>query len=147
MDNASRAEMRHAVVSPAHASPPTVQPSASYSITVRIRLPQRPGSFARVATVIGETGAILGAIDLVRVEKGDVIRDVTLACVDPQHGERVVAAVAAIGGVSVESCSDRTFLMHLGGKIEVNPSVPVRSRDDLSMAYTPGVARVSKAIQ
>ena len=105
-----------------------------------------PGAFARVAGAIGETGAILGAIDLVRVEGGEVVRDVTVACVDAAHGEAVAAAVGSLNGVKVERVSDRTFLMHLGGKIEVNPTIPVKTRDDLSMAYTPGVARVSMAI-
>jgi malate dehydrogenase (oxaloacetate-decarboxylating) len=121
-------------------------PSASYSITLRVRIPQRPGAFARVATAIGDTGAILGAIDLVRVEGACVLRDVTVACVDAAHGERVVEAVRELDGVSVEDVADRTFLMHRGGKIAVEASVPVRTRDDLSMAYTPGVARVCQAI-
>jgi malate dehydrogenase (oxaloacetate-decarboxylating) len=124
-----------------------IQPSASYSITVRVRDPQRPGAFARVAGAIGETGAILGAIDLVRVEGGEVLRDVTVACVDATHGKAVVEAVRSLEGVTVEHVSDRTFLMHLGGKIEVNPTSPVKTREDLSMAYTPGVARVCTAIQ
>jgi malate dehydrogenase (oxaloacetate-decarboxylating) len=121
-------------------------PSASYSITIRARLPQRPGAFGQVAVAIGETGAILGAIDLVRVERGTKIRDITVACVDAEHGERVVEAVRSVQDVTVESVSDRTFLMHLGGKIEVNGTVSVKTRDDLSMAYTPGVARVCSAI-
>ncbi|MDQ2894179.1 MAG: hypothetical protein M3Y09_00790, partial [Actinomycetota bacterium] len=130
------------------AAPTTViQPSASYSITVRVRGPQRPGAFARVAGAIGKTGAILGAIDLVRVENAEVVRDVTVACVDATHGESVVAAVRGLEDATVEHVSDRTFLMHLGGKIEVNPTSPVKTRDDLSMAYTPGVARVCTAIQ
>jgi len=123
-----------------------LQPSASYSILMRVRLPQRPGAFGQVATAIGATGAILGAIDLVRVERGCKVRDVTVSCVDAAHGERVVAAVRAVEGVSVESVLDRTFQMHQGGKIEVRASVPVKTRDDLSMAYTPGVARVCTAI-
>jgi malate dehydrogenase (oxaloacetate-decarboxylating) len=101
-----------------------IQPSASYSITVRVRGPLRPGAFALIAGAIGETGAILGAIDLVRVERGEVVRDVTAACVDATHGEAVVAAVGGLEGVTVEHVSDRTFLMHLGGKIEVNPHEP-----------------------
>ena len=123
-----------------------VQPSASYSITMRVRLPQRPGAFAQVAAAIGETGAILGAIDLVRVERGTKLRDITIACVDSAHGERIVEAVRGLEGIEVESVLDRTFQMHQGGKIEVNASVPVKTRDDLSMAYTPGVARVCVAI-
>jgi malate dehydrogenase (oxaloacetate-decarboxylating) len=120
--------------------------SASYSLTLRIVLPQRPGSFARVAAAIGAAGATLGAIDLVHVEDDETVRDVTVACEDAAHGEAVVAAVRALDEVSVESVSDRTFLMHLGGKIEITAKVSVKTRDDLSMAYTPGVARVCEAI-
>jgi malate dehydrogenase (oxaloacetate-decarboxylating) len=126
--------------------PPGLQPSASYSFTMRIELRQLPGAFAQVAAAIGAGGAILGAIDLVRVDRGGVVRDVTVACTDAAHAERVVAAVRALEGVKVSSVSDRTFLMHKGGKIEVTPKVPIKTRDDLSMAYTPGVARVSAAI-
>ena len=133
-----------ATSTPEQAAP--IQPSASYSITVRVRGPQQPGSFARIAGAIGDTGAILGAIDLVRVEAGEVVRDVTVACVDSTHGEAVVAAVGGLDDVTVEHVSDRTFLMHLGGKIEIRPTSSVKTRDDLSMAYTPGVGRVSSAI-
>ena len=94
------------------------QPSASYSVTIRVQLPHTAGSFARVAGAIGDTGAILGAIDLVRVEDGRMVRDVTVACADVAHGEAVVAAIEALEGVSVQSVSDRTFLMHRGGKID-----------------------------
>jgi malate dehydrogenase (oxaloacetate-decarboxylating) len=114
---------------------------------MRVRQQQRPGAFARVASAIGETGAILGAIDLARVERGEVVRDVTVACVDADHAETVAKAVGSLEAVTVERVSDRTFLMHLRGKIEVNATVTVKTRDDLSMAYTPGVARVSLAIQ
>jgi malate dehydrogenase (oxaloacetate-decarboxylating) len=123
-----------------------LQPSASYSFTMRIELRQAPGAFAAVASAIGAEGAMLGAIDLVRVEQRGVTRDVTVACVDAAHGERVVGALRALEGVKVSSVSDRTFLMHKGGKIEVTPKVSIKTRDDLSMAYTPGVARVSSAI-
>ncbi len=122
-------------------------PSASYSITMRVRLRQRPGAFARVAGAIGETGSTLGAIDLVRVEHGEVVRDVTVACSDAAHAEAVAEAVGALDGVTVDHVTDRTFQMHAGGKIEVNGRIPVKTRDQLSMAYTPGVARVSLAIQ
>jgi malate dehydrogenase (oxaloacetate-decarboxylating) len=126
--------------------PVVLQPSASYSITMRVRIPQQPGTFARVAGAIGATGAILGAIDLVRVEHGEVLRDITASCVDATHGARVVEAIQAVDGVRVEDVFDRTFQMHRGGKIEVAGTVAVTTRDDLSMAYTPGVARVCTAI-
>ena len=120
--------------------------SASFSTILRVRLPDAAGSFARVATVIGEQDASLGSIDLVRVERGHKIRDVTILAEDEAHVERVVAAVNAVEGVEVQAVSDRTFLIHLGGKLEMHSRVPLKTRDDLSMAYTPGVARVSRAI-
>ncbi|MGH2945222.1 MAG: NAD-dependent malic enzyme [Solirubrobacteraceae bacterium] len=126
--------------------PPRLQPSASYSFTMRLHLPQQGGAFAGVAHAIAESDAILGAIDLVRVEPHQAVRDVTVACVDSGHAEAVVGAVRALEGVHVDSVSDRTFLMHKGGKIEVNSKLPLKTRDDLSMAYTPGVGRVSMAI-
>jgi malate dehydrogenase (oxaloacetate-decarboxylating) len=126
--------------------PTRLQPSASYSFTMRLHLPQQGGTFAHVASAIADADAILGAIDLVRVEATKVVRDVTVACGDSDHAEAVVRAVRELDGVHVDSVSDRTFLMHKGGKIEVTPKLPLRTRDDLSMAYTPGVARVSMAI-
>jgi malate dehydrogenase (oxaloacetate-decarboxylating) len=127
-------------------APAGLQPSASYSFTMRIELRQLPGAFAAVAHAVGAEGAILGAIDLVRVDQRGVVRDVTVACVDAQHGERVVAAIRGLEGIKVVSVSDRTFLLHKGGKVEIRPKVSIKTRDDLSMAYTPGVARVCSAI-
>ena len=120
--------------------------SASFSATIRVRLSDRPGAFARLAKAIGDEGGSLGAIDLVRVEKGHKLRDVTVEATDADHLGRIVAAVRAVDGVEVEHVSDRTFLMHLGGKIAVQPKTPLKTRDDLSMAYTPGVARICQAI-
>jgi malate dehydrogenase (oxaloacetate-decarboxylating) len=131
---------------PTPTASPRLQPSASYSFTMRLHMPQRGGEFARIARAIAEADAMLGAIDLVRVEPDQVVRDVTVACVDAEHAEAVVRAVRELEGVRVDSVSDRTFLMHKGGKIEVNAKLPLKTRDDLSMAYTPGVGRVSTAI-
>jgi malate dehydrogenase (oxaloacetate-decarboxylating) len=125
---------------------PRLQPSASYSFTMRLHLPQQGNAFARVADAIAGADAMLGAIDLVRVERDTVVRDVTVACVDADHAETVVRNVRDLDGVRVDSVSDRTFLMHKGGKIEVKAKLPLKTRDDLSMAYTPGVARVCMAI-
>src|SRR6266511_4485063 len=121
-------------------------PSASFSATLRVHLDDRPGAFADLARAIGDAGGLLGAIDLVRVEPGKKVRDVTVMAGDADHTDTIVAAARAVHGVEVEHVSDRTFLMHLGGKIEVNAKTPLKTRDDLSMAYTPGVARVSMAI-
>jgi malate dehydrogenase (oxaloacetate-decarboxylating) len=121
-------------------------PSASFSATLRVHLDNRPGAFARLAAAIGEAGGLLGAIDLVRVERGKKVRDVTVLAADDAHIARIVEAVRALDGIEVEHVSDRTFLLHLGGKLEVAAKTPLKTRDDLSMAYTPGVARVCRAI-
>jgi malate dehydrogenase (oxaloacetate-decarboxylating) len=124
----------------------TAHPSASFSATLRVRLENQPGTFARLAEAIGEAGGLLGAIDLVRVERGTKIRDVTVLANDAAHMDTIAAVVHEVPGVEVVNVSDRTFLLHLGGKIEVGLKLPLKTRDDLSMAYTPGVARISKAI-
>src|SRR5215468_8317250 len=121
-------------------------PTASYSVTVRLQIDNRPGMLGKVTSAIGEGGGDIGAIDIVEVGKGTILRDVTFKSGSEAHGEEIVGRLRAIGGVTVVNVSDRTFLMHLGGKIEVTPKIPVRTRDDLSMAYTPGVARVCMAI-
>ena len=125
---------------------PVLHPSASFSATLRTHLENQPGSFARLAAAIGGAGGLLGAIDLVRVEEGKKVRDVTVFAADEAHICRIVDAVHALPGIEVEHVSDRTFLLHLGGKLEVQPKAQLKTRDDLSMAYTPGVARICKAI-
>jgi malate dehydrogenase (oxaloacetate-decarboxylating) len=120
--------------------------SPSFSATLRVHLSDSPGSFARLAQAVGEAGGLLGAIDIVRVEPGVKVRDVTVEATGAEHLEAIATAVRALEGVEVERVSDRTFLLHLGGKIEVRSKVPLKTRDDLSMAYTPGVARISTAI-
>jgi malate dehydrogenase (oxaloacetate-decarboxylating) len=120
--------------------------SASFSATIRVRLIDRPGSFAKLATAIGDAGGSLDAIDLVRVEGDTKVRDVTVLAEDGDHLERIVDAIRVLPGIEVEHASDRVFLVHLGGKLEIRSRIPVKTRDDLSMAYTPGVARVCTAI-
>ena len=120
--------------------------SASFSATIRVRLENHPGAFAALAGAIAGAEGLLGAIDLVRVEAGHKIRDVAVLAADASHLERILAAVRRTDGVELVHWSDRTFLLHLGGKLEVRPRAPLKTRDDLSMAYTPGVARVSRAI-
>jgi malate dehydrogenase (oxaloacetate-decarboxylating) len=120
--------------------------SPSFSATLRVHVPDSPGSFARLAQAIGDAGGLLGAIDIVRVEPGVKVRDVTVEATGAEHLERIAEAVRRLAGVEVEHVSDRTFLLHLGGKIGMHSKVPLRTRDDLSMAYTPGVARISTAI-
>jgi len=123
-----------------------VHPSASFSAAIRVRIANHPGAFARLAAAIGEAGGLLGAIDLVRVEGSTKIRDVNVLADDEVHLDAIVAAVRSVEGVEVIHVSDRVFLAHLGGKLEVQPRHPLKTRDDLSMVYTPGVGRVSRAI-
>ncbi len=120
--------------------------SVNNSITVRLRLASRPGLLAQALKAIGDQGGDVGAIDIVRADADTTVRDITIDSRDETHAEGIVAALRAVSGVEVVSWSDRTFLLHLGGKIEVVSKTPVRTRDQLSMVYTPGVARVCLAI-
>jgi malate dehydrogenase (oxaloacetate-decarboxylating) len=138
-----RARLIHAIHPDGH---PALHPSASFSATMRVRLENHPGAFAQLAEAIGDAGGLLGAIDLVRVGRGHKVRDVTFLASDAAHVERILTAVTNLHGVEVEHVSDRTFLAHLGGKLEVTSKAPLKTRDDLSIAYTPGVGRVSSAI-
>ena len=121
-------------------------PSASYSVTIRLAIASRPGMLGRVASAIGEARGDIGAVDLVETTRERTLRDITVKARDSAHAQRIVSRLRHVAGVRVGNVSDRTFLMHLGGKIEIHNKVPIRSRDDLSMAYTPGVARVCLAI-
>jgi malate dehydrogenase (oxaloacetate-decarboxylating) len=121
-------------------------PSASYSMTVRLEIRNRPGMLGKVTSAMSRAGADIGAIDLVKPGGAIRVRDITFNARDDKHGQAVIDSLRKIAGVRVVNVSDRTFLMHLGGKIEVRGKVPVKTRDDLSMAYTPGVARVCLAI-
>src|SRR5881628_1372799 len=121
-------------------------PSASYSVTVRLEIDNKPGMLGKVTSAIGKAGGDIGAIDLVEVGKTTITRDLSVKASDERHAQQVVEKIRAVSGVRVVNVSDRTFLMHLGGKIEVNGKIAVKTRDDLSMAYTPGVARVCMAI-
>lgn len=122
-------------------------PSASYSLTLRVKLSSRAGTLGQLATAIGRAGGDIGAIDIVSVGNDYITRDVTVNAASSEHGEKIVAVVRDIDGIEVIHVSDLTFLMHLGGKIEVVSKMPLKTRADLSMAYTPGVARVCEAIQ
>jgi len=120
--------------------------SAQYSLTIRVRIDHRPGMLGAVTTAIGQAGGTIGAIDLISSDAQHTLRDITVDTAGPEHGEQVVAAVDALGSATVVDTIDRTFLMHVGGKIEQRNKHQLRTRDDLSMAYTPGVARVCMAI-
>ncbi|WP_430734268.1 NAD-dependent malic enzyme [Fodinisporobacter ferrooxydans] len=113
---------------------------------LRLELENSITTFGQVASAIGETGGDIIAVDVIHVGKSHVTRDVTVNVFDRAHGQKVVKALDSKPGIKVVNVSDRTFLVHIGGKIEVNSKVPVKNRDDLSRVYTPGVARVCQAI-
>ena len=123
-----------------------VPTSASYSITVRLLADPDPAVVGRIATAIGAAGGVVTAIDVADSRHDRITVDVTCSAVNGEHADEIVAALGAVEGVTVHKVSDRTFLLHIGGKIEVHSKVPLRTRDDLSMAYTPGVARVCLAL-
>ena len=122
-------------------------PSASYAITMRLHLdPDDHRALGRVTTSVGDHGGAVTAVDFVDTSRSYQTVDVTVNATDGDHAEEVTSAVDGLDGVKVHRVSDRTFLLHLGGKLEVNPTVPLKTRDDMSMAYTPGVARVCMAL-
>ena len=120
--------------------------SPGYAITLRVELSPDSSSTAGLAQAVIDEGGALTALDVVESGHERMVVDVTCDASDAEHAERITAAIAGIPGAKVRKVSDRTFLLHLGGKLEVNPKVPLRTRDDLSRAYTPGVARVCLAI-
>ncbi|GAB3999991.1 NAD-dependent malic enzyme [Glycomyces albus] len=120
--------------------------SAGFSITVRLALSADPGAAGRLATVVGQAGAIVTALDVVSSDSKRMVVDLTCDTSDSSHAEQVTQILESMPDFEVKKVSDRTFLLHLGGKIEIQPKVPLKNRDDLSMAYTPGVARVCMAI-
>ena len=121
-------------------------PSSSFAFTARVRLLNVPGMLGRLTTEIGRLGGDMRAIDMVRVERNSITRDVTVHAADAEHAESIVEALHHLDGIEVLEYSDRTFLAHLGGKIAITPKQAIKTRDDLSMVYTPGVARVCAAI-
>ncbi len=125
-------------------SHPVISPA--YRLVFRLEIANRPGMFASVASTIGARGCSLGAIDLVEATPVTHVRDVTVDAPDERTGQLLYEDLQHVDGVNVRSVSDRAFLMHLGGKIETRGRVQVRTRDDLSLVYTPGVARICRAI-
>ena len=123
-----------------------VNSSSANKLTVRLELVNKPGVFAQVVKVIADGNANLGAVDIVEAMPERVIRDVTFDVASDEHGQRIIDVLNKLENVSVVSFSDPVFLLHLGGKIHVQNKVPLKTRNQLSMAYTPGVAKVCTAI-
>jgi malate dehydrogenase (oxaloacetate-decarboxylating) len=122
------------------------EPYCDYRMTVRVEIRNRPGAFAELATAVAQEGASLGAIDIVEARRDRMVRDITFDAQSEAHAQRVLARLRALPDIRIRSASDRIFLLHLGGKIHTRPKVPIKTRNTLSMAYTPGVARVCRAI-
>jgi len=121
-------------------------PGPGYSITVRVETPPSASAAGDLTTAVGKVGGVITAFDVVESHTDRVVIDITCNAASGDQAKDVTAALEALPGVTVRKISDRTFLIHLGGKIQVDPKVPLRNRDDLSRAYTPGVARVCTAI-
>ena len=121
-------------------------PSPGYAITVRLETPATAGATGALVAAVQHAGGSLTALDIAESSQDRLVVDVTYDATDADHGSAIADALAQMPGVAVRKVSDRTFLMHLGGKLEVTPKVPLKHRDDLSRAYTPGVARICLAI-
>jgi len=121
-------------------------PNASYSVTLRVKIHNKPGKLGELTTAIGKAGGDIEGIDIVSVGKDFLIRDITVNASSETHDKQIIDSLQNLDGVEVVNVSDRTFLMHLGGKIEIASKMQLKTRSDLSMAYTPGVARVCEAI-
>ncbi|MBM7603530.1 malate dehydrogenase (oxaloacetate-decarboxylating) [Metabacillus crassostreae] len=120
--------------------------NASMNIIIRLHFQKTLITFSEIAKVIGEEGGDIVGIDVISTSKSQTVRDITITVKNQQHGQAVMDFIGQLKGVKVISVSDRTFLLHLGGKIEVTPKNPIKNRDDLSRVYTPGVAQVCHAI-
>jgi malate dehydrogenase (oxaloacetate-decarboxylating) len=124
----------------------SVTPSAQFRLTIRVELDETAGTLAHLTAAIGEADGIVVAVDAVEIDSGHSVRDIVVDASGKAHWEQIIAAIGAVQGARVIDTIDRTFLMHMGGKIEQHNKHPLKTRDDLSMAYTPGVARVCLSI-
>ncbi|MEV4144819.1 NAD-dependent malic enzyme [Amycolatopsis sp. NPDC049691] len=121
-------------------------PGPGYSITVRVEAPASSTAAGDLTTAVGRVGGVLTAFDVVESHSDSIVVDISANALSENHANDITQTLDSLPGVKVRKVSDRTFLIHLGGKIEVTPKVALRNRDDLSRAYTPGVARVCQAI-
>ena len=120
--------------------------SPGYGITIRVEGSHSLQPVALITSAITDAGATITALDVVESLLEKVVIDVTCDTIDADHADQITTAIRAHKGLVVRKVSDRTFLLHLGGKLEVQSKVPLKTRDDLSRAYTPGVARICQAI-
>jgi malate dehydrogenase (oxaloacetate-decarboxylating) len=121
-------------------------PGPGYAITARVEVPASASAAGDLTVAIGQVGGVVTALDVVESHTATLVVDISCNALNEDHGREITEALDALAGVQVRKVSDRTFLLHLGGKLEVQSKVALRTRDDLSRAYTPGVARVCQAI-
>jgi len=124
-----------------------ITPSAQYRLTIRVKIDEEQGMVNQVTGAIGDAGGMVVAVDLVEAGSGHTLRDIVVDASNREHWNRILDSIGALAGAEVIDTTDRTFLLHVGGKIEQRNKHPLKTRDDLSMAYTPGVARVCTAIK
>lgn len=121
-------------------------PGVAYSVTIRAQYTNEPGMLGKITSVIGKVGGDIEAVDLVESGKNSIIRDISVNARDVDHGQEIVSKVETIQGIRIINVSDPTFLLHLKGKLEIKSKIPLKTRNDLSMVYTPGVGRICNAI-
>ena len=126
--------------------PEDLGPYSNYRMAIRLELTQRTGVFAELALALAKEGASLGAVDIVSATRTKVVRDITFDVQSEAHGDQVLQGLKSLPDVRVIAASDQIFLMHLGGKIRVESKFPIKTRNALSMVYTPGVGRIVKTI-
>ncbi len=125
----------------------SITPSAQYRLSIRVKIGESSGTLGLLTSAIGQAGGIVGAVDIVEVDASGSVRDIVVDASGRQHWTEILAAIETIDDARVIDTTDRTFQLHVGGKIEQHNKHPLKTRDDLSMAYTPGVARVCTAIK
>lgn len=121
-------------------------PNSSFSLTLRLQIPNRVGMLASVTSAIASCGGTFGQIDLVERTRAIAIRDITVDAASTEHAQKIVEAVKALPEIKVINVYDRTFNLHRGGKISINSRIAIKSQEDLAMAYTPGVGRICMEI-
>ncbi len=124
----------------------SVTPSAQYRLTIRVEFDDTAGTLAHLTGAIGKADGIVVAVDAVEIDSGHSVRDIVVDASGKAHWEQILDAIGSVAGARVIETIDRTFLLHVGGKIEQHNKHPLKTRDDLSMTYTPGVARVCLSI-
>ncbi len=123
-----------------------IKPGVANSITIRAKYPNTTGMLAKIINTISNNGGDMSAIDVVSIEGDYIVRDLTINTNGNDHAEKIIDKLNTLKEVNIQNVSDQTFLLHLGGKIEVNSAFDISTRDDMSKAYTPGVGRISSHI-